>query len=728
MHPFRRTLLPLALALVAACADAPSLPPPGDVPAPAADLLRIDCVGDRAGLTLRCEAPDGRVPGRALILGGQGSYVTLASSGAAYVGGSFTFFTTVRNLLGQAMGTTNGTTGAPEGTRVFFAQPPTVASGTGTITVVPDGTGTFTGTNQAYYQYDGLLAPGATSAPKRWRLDMPATVGTFAFTVYVSTPVRWPDGWVDLGPASVTVPLAGTAGLTAVVRDRLGNPVPGETVTFASADGAIAGVDASTGLVTAAALGTTTVTATAGARTGTVSVKVVRPLNLFTVSPASGTVLVGATLQLGGLYRDTGNNFVFDRVPAYASSDTTRARVSATGLVTGIAPGAVTITATIEGLSSASNLTVTTSAAGLVQFAQLAAGSNHTCALTAAGAAYCWGPNMDGQLGNGRSGTSGAEYRNAPSAVVGGLTFSSLVSGAARTCGLAAGGAAYCWGYNLNGGLGTGDTVHAESPTPVSGGLSFTQLSVGADHTCGVAGGAAYCWGRNSFRQLGTGGTDAALVPTPVSGGLTFTAVAAGWDHSCGLTPAGAAYCWGTNGQGQLGNGTQTASAVPVPVHGGHVFASIATGMQVTCAVTTAGKAYCWGTNAFSELGNGGETTSTSSYVPVPVSGGITWASVTLATRPTVCGVATSGAAYCWGRNDGASMLGVGGAVGSSKVPLAVAGGLSFASLSAGGIQTCGITTGGHAYCWGTANNGALGDGTYTNRGFPTPVAKGAAP
>lgn len=728
MHRSRRTLLPLALALLAACADAPSLPPPGGVPAPAADLLRIDCVGDRAGLSLRCEAPDGRVPGRALIVGGQGSYVTLASSGAAYVGGSFTFFATVRNLLGQAMGTTNGTTGAPEGTRVFFAQPPTVTSGTGTIAVVPDGTGTFTGTNQAYYQYDGLLAPGATSAPKRWRLDMPATVGTFAFTVYVSTPVRYPDGWVDLGPASVTVPLPGTAPLTAVVRDRLGNVVPGETVTFASADGAIAGVNPSTGLVTAAALGTTTVTATAGPRTGSVAVKVARPLSFFMVSPSTGSLLVSATLQLGGLYMDTGNNFVSDRLPAYVSSDTTRARVSAGGLVTGIAPGPVTITATIEGRTSAASLTVTTSPAGIVRFTQMAAGANHTCALATGGAAYCWGPNADGQLGNGRIGTEASEYRNAPSAVAGGRSFTSLSSGYYRTCGLS-GGAAYCWGSNVHGALGTGDTVHVTVPTAVSGGIAFVQLVTSAQHTCGIAqGGQAYCWGRNGFGQLGTGSNDDAHVPTPVAGGLTFASIDATWDHTCAVTPAGAAYCWGTNSQGQLGDGTQTISNVPRPVHGGHVFASVTTGMQTSCGVTTAGKAYCWGTNAFSELGNGGETTSTSSYVPTAVSGNITWSSVRAGPRPATCGVATSGQAYCWGRNDGISTLGTGTFIGSSKVPATVAGGLAFASLSAGSIQTCGLTTDGYAYCWGTAVTGALGDGTSTSRSVATPVVKGEAP
>jgi alpha-tubulin suppressor-like RCC1 family protein len=96
-----------------------------------------------------------------------------------------------------------------------------------------------------------------------------------------------------------------------------------------------------------------------------------------------------------------------------------------------------------------------------------------------------------------------------------------------------------------------------------------------------------------------------------VSGGLTFAAVSAGNEHTCGVTIAGAAYCWGENGYGGLlGNGDTTSSSTPVAVSGGLTFAAVSLGMYHTCGVTTASAAYCWGFNSYGELGNGSTANS----------------------------------------------------------------------------------------------------------------------
>jgi alpha-tubulin suppressor-like RCC1 family protein len=102
------------------------------------------------------------------------------------------------------------------------------------------------------------------------------------------------------------------------------------------------------------------------------------------------------------------------------------------------------------------------------------------------------------------------------------------------------------------------------------GGFHFDVLALGGYHTCGlVAGGVAYCWGNNHFGQLGDGSTTDASGPKAVAGGLTFKAITAGiTPYSCAITTADTVYCWGKNDVGQLGNGGTNSSAMPVAVSG----------------------------------------------------------------------------------------------------------------------------------------------------------------
>ncbi len=138
-----------------------------------------------------------------------------------------------------------------------------------------------------------------------------------------------------------------------------------------------------------------------------------------------------------------------------------------------------------------------------------------------------------------------------------------------HTCAIAQNGAAYCWGSNASGQLGNGSVGGPDIsvPTTVTGGLSFAKISAGARFTCGLTtGGAIYCWGRNSDLQLGRGSAGPELIGSPqqVSGGelpvgTTFVSVSAGKRHACGVGSDGAAYCWGSNVFGALGNTLQAA-------------------------------------------------------------------------------------------------------------------------------------------------------------------------
>jgi alpha-tubulin suppressor-like RCC1 family protein len=240
----------------------------------------------------------------------------------------------------------------------------------------------------------------------------------------------------------------------------------------------------------------------------------------------------------------------------------------------------------------------------------------HTCALTAAGEAYCWGLNTHGQLGR-----STPERALSPVAVAGGVRFVAISSGTSHTCAVTAAGAAYCWGLNHLGQLGDGTISSSMEPVAVAGGRVFDAISTGTAHTCALTrSGEAYCWGANDHGETGGGGIGRPglpgnLTPARVGGGARFRAVVAGASHSCGVGTDGKAYCWGRGTFGELGNGNTTDWAMPQWVGDGYAMVSAGRGTHV-CATRTDATLYCWGTGEFGQLG---ALTTTFTTVPVRV-------------------------------------------------------------------------------------------------------------
>jgi len=238
---------------------------------------------------------------------------------------------------------------------------------------------------------------------------------------------------------------------------------------------------------------------------------------------------------------------------------------------------------------------------GGLAFTQLSAGDNHTCGITADGAAYCWGLNSQGQLGTTFTdpcpGTGAGMCSTVPRAVAGGHTFTRLDSYANTTCGVTAGaGRVLCWGF-----------PYGATPVEVGAGRVYTQVAVGFDHVCALSGTQVYCRGANSYGQLGTGGTNQENAFVPVVGGNAFAQVVAGQHYTCGLTTGGAALCWGRNSEGVLGSGALTSDPrpTPTPVSGGLTFTAISGGQAHACGRAADGRLYCWGNDSFGQVGDG---------------------------------------------------------------------------------------------------------------------------
>ncbi len=353
-----------------------------------------------------------------------------------------------------------------------------------------------------------------------------------------------------------------------------------------------------------------------------------------------------------------------------------------------------------------------TAEAGSSDWRQVSAGGAHTCGIRTTGQLYCWGWDDDGQLGDGGTNADQAT----PVEVAGGATnWTSVSTGLSHTCARRATGRLYCWGRDVEGQLGNGvGSVEQTTPVEVAGGATnWTSVSTGQYHTCARRStGRLYCWGYDGSGQIGNGlpNTDQPA-PRPVAGGVTnWTAVSAGGYQTCARRATGQLHCWGYDGDGQLGNGgPNTGRSTPGLVAGGITdWTSVTTGHRHTCARRATGRLYCWGQDVNGELGNG---PAGSQPIPVLVAGGATnWTSVT-ATQTHTCGRRATAVLYCWGL-DQFGQVGDGGANLNRPSPVEVSGGFTdWASVTAGGNHTCARNTTGRLFCWGQDGHSQLGDG-----------------
>lgn len=422
---------------------------------------------------------------------------------------------------------------------------------------------------------------------------------------------------------------------------------------------------------------------------------------------------------------------------------------------------------------------------GLTDAVEVAAGRAHACARKADGSVVCWGAGSSGQLGQGGERPSDS---NVPIPATGVAGATQVAAGGNHSCAITGSGV-MCWGQNnyQQSGAAEGNVT---TPTTVAGLTGATDLQLATSRTCAlVAGGAVHCWGYNNYvaELLGVGAQDEKVTtPTAVvglTGILRFDTRASGTSASaCGLNAANQLWCWGTAGSGRFGNGEPASlknaavvvpdvNAMSAPASAPATFpaateglpprTSFEVGSHTVCGVRE-GRVYCFGEGSDGRLGHG-STRANPSSSPTAAAGIEDAVEVSTGLTRT-CALRRNGQVACWGQLTGrvetslpipiegitdARAIDVGGTayamtlcvihqadggVSCAGAPLGANGeaqltatrieGLTgVAEVNVGTDSACARLENGQVHCWGSGSYGQLGNGATDRSATPVQVS-----
>lgn len=345
---------------------------------------------------------------------------------------------------------------------------------------------------------------------------------------------------------------------------------------------------------------------------------------------------------------------------------------------------------------------------------KVTAGAHHSCAVRSDGTLWCWGWNMNGQLGVGDR-----KDRWVPTRAGSNRDWAKIAPGHHHTCAMRTDRSLWCWGRNVEGQLGFGDTRRRVIPTQVGTDLRWRMISTGYRHTCAVrTDRTLWCWGANDYGELGLGDRSGRLVPTQVGTDQDWARVATGVVYTCAVRTDRTLWCWGDNNTGQLGLGDRSDRLVPTQVGTDQDWARIATGSAHTCAVRTDQTLWCWGYNGYGQLGL--DDPSVDVLVPTEVGIDHNWVRIAPGGFHT-CAVRTDRSLWCWGRNlEG--QLGLGFTSTDVSFPTQVGIDQDWAQIAAGLVHTCAVRIDRSLWCWGENGFGQLGLGDTIDRLVPRRV------
>ncbi|XP_043720605.1 ultraviolet-B receptor UVR8-like isoform X4 [Telopea speciosissima] len=190
---------------------------------------------------------------------------------------------------------------------------------------------------------------------------------------------------------------------------------------------------------------------------------------------------------------------------------------------------------------------------------QIACGDSHCLAVTIEGEVQSWGRNQNGQLGLGHT-----EDSLVPQKIKAfqGISVKMIAAGAEHTAAVTEDGKLYGWGWGRYGNLGLGDRNDRLIPQHVSA----VDISGGWRHTMAVTSdGRLYGWGWNKFGQVGVGDNVDYCSPVQVKfpQEQKVVQISCGWRHTLAVTEEQNVFSWGRGTNGQLGHGDSIDRNIP---------------------------------------------------------------------------------------------------------------------------------------------------------------------
>lgn len=324
------------------------------------------------------------------------------------------------------------------------------------------------------------------------------------------------------------------------------------------------------------------------------------------------------------------------------------------------------------------------------------------CAIRTDGTLWCWGSNIDGQVGVG----SGNATCESPRQVGSATDWAFVAVGPWSTAAIKTTGTLWTWGYNSSGELGLGDRNSRSTPVQVGALSDWSKVSVGESFMLAVKTDfTLWSWGGSTNAGVLGSGVNSSKRSSPTQVGSTsdWAQVVSGARSSCAIKTDGTLWSWGIGASNQLGTGNVLTVSTPVQLGSDTTWTMVAKGIYHGAAIK-GGALWVWGYNADGQLGLGNKSNRTT---PVQMGTDTTWVHVTCSNYDTL-GVKSDGSVWSWGTSTNEFNFQAISNPGEKLSPVRIGAETTWSKVEAGEQGVLALKSG-KLWAWGRPFRGALG-------------------